>query len=102
MGNCSRRFKNLDKRFTLDAACDSNNNVVGPFEVAQARFLGSQVIPIVSGWFGEINEDVDKVIKLVAWQAAAGEDGMATSPLVNTDRKGGSYLIMLQQFRRAI
>ena len=62
----------------------------------------NQVIPIVSGWFGKINEDVDKVIKVVAWQAAAGEDGMATSPSANTDRKGGAYLIMLQQFRRAI
>ena len=42
MGNCSRRFKNLDKRFTLDEACDSNSNVMGPFKVAQARFLGAK------------------------------------------------------------
>jgi hypothetical protein len=27
---------------------------------------------------------------------------MTISPLVNTDRKGGAYAIMLQQFRRAI
>ena len=27
---------------------------------------------------------------------------MTISPLVNTDRKGGAYPIMLQQFRRAI
>ncbi len=27
---------------------------------------------------------------------------MRISPLVNSDRKGGSYQIMLQQFRRAI
>ena len=29
-------------------------------------------------------------------------DGLSVSPLVNTDRKGGAFPIMLQQFRRAI
>ena len=28
--------------------------------------------------------------------------GLTISPLVNTDRKGGAYPIMLQQFKRAI
>ena len=32
----------------------------------------------------------------------AGEDGMSISPLRNTDRKGGAFIIMLQQFRRAL
>jgi len=27
---------------------------------------------------------------------------MTISPLVNTDRKGGAYVIMLQQFKQAI
>ena len=30
------------------------------------------------------------------------DDGLTVSPLVNTDRKGGAFPIMLQQFRRAI
>ena len=34
--------------------------------------------------------------------AAAGDHGLRISPLVNTDRKGGAFPIMLQQFRRAI
>ena len=38
----------------------------------------------------------------MAREAASGDDGMTTSPLVNTDRKGGAYAIMLQQFRRVI
>ncbi len=37
-----------------------------------------------------------------AREAAAGDDDMWISPLVNLDRKGGAYQIMLQQFRRAI
>ena len=32
----------------------------------------------------------------------ARDDGMAISPLVNMDRKGGAYVIMLQQFKRAV
>ena len=35
-------------------------------------------------------------------EAASGGDGMFISPLVNTDRKGGTYPIILQQFRQAI
>ena len=42
------------------------------------------------------------MIKLLARYAAAGDDGVTISPLVNTDRKGGAFPIMLQQFRRAI
>ena len=43
-----------------------------------------------------------KTIKIPARKAAAGEDGMSVSPLVNADRKGGAFPRMLQQFRRAI
>ena len=60
------------------------------------------MIPLCAGWFGEINEDFEKVIGTLAREAAAGEDGMAVSPLVNTDRKGGALPIMMQQFKRAI
>ena len=61
-----------------------------------------QVILLCAGWFGEINEDFEKVIRTLAREAAAGRDGMAISPLINTDRKGGAFPIMLHQFRRAI
>ena len=39
---------------------------------------------------------------MLAQKAAAGDDGMRISPLVNLDRKGEAYQIMLQQSRRAI
>ena len=35
-------------------------------------------------------------------KASAGEYRMTISPLVNMDRKGGAYVIMLQQFKEAI
>ena len=49
-----------------------------------------------------MNKDFEKVLKTLAKLAAAGEDGMSISPLRNLDRKGGAYVIMLQQFRRAL
>ena len=76
--------------------------IVGPFEAAQRRFYRGQVIPLIFGAFGDINEDADKIIRRLAREAASGDDGMTISPLVNTDRKGGAYPIMLQQFRRII
>ena len=54
------------------------------------------------GAFCEVNEDLDKVIQCLAREAASSDEGLTISPLVNTDRKGGAYRIMLQQFRRAI
>lgn len=79
-----------------------SGNVVGPFQAAQGRFYRGQIIPMVAGWVGEIEEDFEKVIKVLARAAASGDEGLTISPLVNTDRKGGAYPIMLQQFRRAI
>ena len=92
----------LDKQFASEVVGDGNNNITGPFEASQNSFYRGQVIPICAGWFGEINEDFNKTIKVLAREAASGEDGASISPLVNTDRKGGALAIMLQQFRRAI
>jgi hypothetical protein len=75
---------------------------VGPFEAAKKRFFKGTVIPICAGWFGEVNKDYGTLIATLAREAAAGDNVMQISPLVNSDRKGGAYQIMLQQFRRAI
>ncbi|EJK52310.1 hypothetical protein THAOC_28430, partial [Thalassiosira oceanica] len=53
-------------------------------------------------WFGEINIDFDKILRQLARKAAAGDHGLRISPLINNDRKGGAFPIMLHQFRRAI
>ena len=50
----------------------------------------------------ETNKDFDKIIQRLAREAASSDDGIKISPLINTDRKGGAYPIMLQQFKRAI
>ena len=42
------------------------------------------------------------MIKTLAREAASGDHGMTTSPLVKTDRKGGAFPVMLKKFRRAI
>ena len=43
-----------------------------------------------------------KLVKMWARHAASGDPGAAISPLANTDRKGGAFPIMHQQFLRAI
>ena len=88
--------------FAASVVGDGNNNVVGPFENALTQFHGKTIIPLCFGAFGEVNEDLDKVIQCLAREAASSDEGLTISPLVNTDRKGGAYRIMLQQFRRAI
>ena len=98
----SNKFKRLDKQYAADIVGNGDNGIVGPFESAQKRFIGGQVIPLVVGPFGEVNKDFEKVLKTLARLAAAGEDGMSISQLCNTDRKGGALIIMLQQFRRAL
>ena len=60
------------------------------------------MIPTYAGWFGDINEDFDKTIKILAREAATGIDGMSVSPLVNNNKKGGAFPTMLQNIRRAI
>eukprot|EP00956_Cyclotella_meneghiniana_P024218 scaffold48318_cov51-Cyclotella_meneghiniana.AAC.2 len=100
----SNKFKRLDKQYAADIVGNGDNGIVGPFESVQKRFIGGQVILLVVGPFGEVNKDFQKVLKTLARLAAAGEDGMSISisPLRNTDRKGGAFIIMLQQFRRAL
>jgi len=88
--------------FAAAVVGDGNNNVIGPFENALSQFHGKTIISLCFGAFGEVNEDLDKVIQCLAREAASTDEGLTISPLVNTDRKGGAYRIMLQQFRRAI
>jgi hypothetical protein len=67
---------------------DGTSEVVGPFEAAKKRFLRGTVIPICAGWFGEVNKDYKILISTFAREAAAGDNGMRISPLINLDRKG--------------
>jgi len=41
-------------------------NAVGPFEAAQRRLYWGHAIPIVAGWFGEINKEFRDLIKRLA------------------------------------
>ena len=65
------KFKKLDKKFAADIVGDGTGDIVGPFEAAQAWFYRGQVIPLCAGWFGEINEDFEKVIKLLAQKSSS-------------------------------
>ena len=98
------KFGKLDHRFAYDfiGPRDINGNFVGPFSLAQQRFFTKQIIPLVAGYFGDLGTDFEKTIRTVAWKASGTIDGLEISPLVNTDRKGGSFPIMLHQFRRAV
>ena len=92
----------MDEKFAADIVGDGTGDIMGPFEASQARFYRVQLIPLCTGWFGEMNKDFEKVIKLLARETAAIYDGIGISPLANSDKKGGAYIHMLNQFRRAI
>ncbi|EJK46647.1 hypothetical protein THAOC_34675 [Thalassiosira oceanica] len=96
------KTKKLDDKFAPEIVGDGTGNVVGPFQTMLGRFYRGQVLPVCAGWFGDINIDFDKIIRQLARKAAAGDHGLRISPLVNNDRKGGAFPIMLHQFRRAI
>ena len=41
-------------------------------------------------------------MKVLVRNAVNAHDRLSVSPLVNTDRKGGAFAIILQQFKRAL
>ena len=96
------KVRKLDITFAATVVGDGNTNVIGPFENALSQFHGKSIIPPCFGAFGEVNEDLDKVIQCLAREAASTDEGLTISPLTSMERKGGAYHIMLQQFWRAI
>ena len=62
--------------------------------------LQQGVIPLVVGAFGESSTGLLKLVKMWARHAASGDLGAAILPLADTDRKGGAFPIMHQQFLR--
>ena len=57
--SCGRIFKTLDVKFAADLVGDENSGIKGQFETNVHRTIG------------EINEDVDKITKILAPEAAA-------------------------------
>jgi hypothetical protein len=49
--------------FASDVVGDGTTRIMGPFEASQGRFLTGQVIPLVVGAFGDVNESLEKVLK---------------------------------------
>jgi hypothetical protein len=90
-----QKFKKLDCLFAADVVGDGTSKVMGPVEAPKKRFFRGAVIPICAGWFGEENKDYKILISALAREAAAGDVGTQISRLVNLDRKGGAYQIML-------
>ena len=66
----------------------TTNNTVRPFEMSHGRFYKGRVIPLVAGWFGEINKDVEQTLATLEKETAASGFGRTLSPLFNTEKKG--------------
>jgi hypothetical protein len=96
------KFGKLDRTFASDAPGFGQEGHRGPFSRTQDGFWRHGVIPLVVGAFGESSTGLMKLVKMWARHAASGDLGAAISPLANTDRKGGAFPIMHQQFLRAI
>ena len=93
-----QNFKKRDSLFAADIVGDGTSDVAGPFEAAKTRFFRGHVEPVCADWCGEINKNYNTLLKKLAREAAAGDDGMRISSSVNWNRKQGDFQIMLQQF----
>ena len=52
------KLRKLDRRFAPEVVGDEDNpDIVGPFSEAKSRFFRRHVIPLCSGWFGEVHKD---------------------------------------------
>ena len=96
------KLRRIDENFAPEVVGSGGEGVMGPFETSLSRFYRRQVIPLVAGWFGEIGRDFEKTLVVLAKEAAASDFGRTLSPLANTEKKGGAFPMLLQQFRRAI
>ena len=81
---------------------DGTNGVIGPFERSLDRIATKNVVPLVVGWYGEINKGLNKLLMKLARIAPNGPEAQGVSPLDNSDRRGGAYPIILQRMRRGL
>ena len=65
---------------------------------ALSQFHGKTIIPLCFGAFGEVNEDLDKVIQCLAREAASSDEGLTISPLVNTNMQQQQPNVILSEF----
>ena len=73
--------------------------MTGPFERSLARVV---VVPLVIGWYGEVSEGMNKLLINLAQIASNGPEAHGVCPLDNSDRRGGTYPIILQRMRRGL
>ena len=71
------------------------DGAAGPYVQALQRIASKNVIPLVTGWFGEINEGLNDLITKLAKITANGPQAEGMSPLDNSDRNGGTFPIVL-------
>jgi hypothetical protein len=78
------KVKKLDIRFAASVVGDGSNGITGPYENALSQFHFKTIIPLCFGAFGEVNEDLDKVIQCLAREAASTDEGLTNLTFVNT------------------
>ena len=49
------KLKDLDKKYAPEIVGDGTNGVTGPFERSLNRVVTKNVVPLVIGWYGEVN-----------------------------------------------
>ena len=96
------RLVAADRKYAADQVC--LDGTAGPYVQALQRIASKNVIPLVTGWFGEINKGLNELILItkLAKITANGPQAVGMSPLDNSDRNGGAFPIVLQRFRRGL
>ena len=95
-----RRLEAADRKYAKELV--SRDGATGPFVQALQRIATKNVIPLVTGWFGETNGQLDQLLIKLAKITANGPQAIGMSPLDNSDRNGGAFPIILQRMRRGL
>ena len=83
--NYKKRAGGLDRTHAPEVVGDGTNGQVGPFEAALGTFYTGNVLPIVVGAFGEVNEYASKLITQPSCSLTAKTDfGKSMMPLATS------------------
>ena len=100
MSQYQSRLVAADRKYAADLV--RLDGTAGPYVQALQIIASKNVIPLVTGWFGEINEGLNELITKLAKITANGPQAVGMPPLDNSDRNGGAFPIVLQRFRRGL
>lgn len=85
------KFKCFDWIYAADIVDYGTGDTMGLFAIAKLKFYKGNFIPLFDGWFGEVNYDFWKLLRVLEHNAEAADDGLSLSLLSHSDQKGEEH-----------